>query len=523
MKPSRTLSLAVLTGLLLSACGGTGPATDAVKPTVALTATPSALTTSAPVRLTATASDNVAVTGVTFYRGDTRLGEDTTAPYELSDTPTATGTTTYRAVARDAAGNTAEATAAVTLTPATTPPTDTTKPTADFTVTRNSATSYTVNVTAQDDRGVTRVEIYDGDQLIATRTAAPYTAELTYSAAQNGTRTIRVRVFDAEGNVTEVTRQITVGVDATAPTVTASVSQTASGRVTILANARDDQGITRVEFYEGGVLIGTDTEAPYTLERTYTAAQNGRRTVTVRAYDAQGNTAETTVSFTIDVDLPPTVSLRVNRDTLARDNTVTVTADARDDRGITKVEFYVDGVLRTTDTQAPYTADLSFTFRDNGSRVIRVVAYDTAGQTTEATQVITVALDAGEVNDSVATATLIGVGQPIDARIAGVPRDYDYYKFTGAAGERLRLTVRGRSGPFRESTLDPYVMVLMPDGKTVLEKDDDSGIGLDSELLFNLPQAGTYYVVVTSFEIADDPTATDDRITNQYRLELSRR
>lgn len=525
MKPSRTLSLAFLTGLLLSACGGTGPAPDVTRPTVALTATPQTLTAAGSVRLVATASDNVGVSRVTFYRGNQQIAVDEQAPFEATDTLTAAnaGTVTYRAVAADAAGNTGEATASVTLTAA--PPTDTTNPTAELTVTRNSATSYTVNVAATDDRGVTRVEIYDGDRLVVTDTEAPYTTTLTYTAAQNGTRTIRARVYDAQGNVTEVTRQITVSVpvDGAAPTVTASVTQTNAGRVTITANAQDDQGVTRVEFYEGGTLIGTDTEAPYILERTYTAAQNGPRTIVIRAYDAQGNVGETTINFTVNVDAPPTVSLSLSQTALTRDGTLTVTATAQDDRGISKVEFYVDGVLRATDTQAPYTTALTFTTRDNGPRVITVRAYDTAGQTAEATQTVSVALEAGEVNDTVAQATPIGIGQQVDARIAGVPRDYDYYRFTGAAGDRLRLTVRGQSGPFRDSTLDPYVMVLMPDGKTVLEKDDDSGVGFDSELLFNLPQAGTYYIVVTSFDIADDPNATDDRITNQYRLELSRR
>lgn len=117
MKPARTLSLVFLSSaLLLSACGGGGvtpPPADTAKPTdVTLTATPETLTAAGSVKLVATAKDNVGVTKVTFYRGTTLLSEDTTAPYEATDNLTATnnGTVTYRAVASDAAGNTAEAT-----------------------------------------------------------------------------------------------------------------------------------------------------------------------------------------------------------------------------------------------------------------------------------------------------------------------------------------------------------------------------------------------------------------------------
>lgn len=115
MKAHRSLSLALLTGLLLSACGGGTP--DNTKPTVSLTATPESVTAAGAVSLTATASDNVGVTKVTFYRGDTKIGEDTTVPYEATDSVTAAlnGTVTYRAVASDAAGNTAEATDSVTV------------------------------------------------------------------------------------------------------------------------------------------------------------------------------------------------------------------------------------------------------------------------------------------------------------------------------------------------------------------------------------------------------------------------
>lgn len=313
--------------------------------------------------------------------------------------------------------------------------------------------------------------------------------------------------------------------DTTAPTITLDAtpaSVTAAGTITLKATATDAGGVSKVAFYRGTTELCVDTTAPYECTTTVAAADNGTVTYRAVATDTAGNTAEATDSVTVGIDTAPTVTVTVTPEVLTRPGPVTVTAAAQDDKAVTKVEFYLDGTLIATDTEAAYQTTLDFTYLQNGQHTVTVKAYDDAGHITEASKIITVALDAGEVNDTIATATTIGIGQSVMARIAGVPRDYDVYKFVGAAGDRLKLNVRTQSiDP--ASTLDPYVMVLMPDGQTVLEKDDDSGLGFESELRFDLPTAGTYYVVVTSFEIHDDPDATDDLLTNTYRLDLTRR
>ena len=107
----RTLVLAVVTSALLAACGGGGsggnplPAADTTVPSVTLSASQTG--TSTTVNLTVTASDNVGVTKVEFYRGSSLIGSDTSAPYTFTDTVTRAdvGTVAYSARASDAAGN----------------------------------------------------------------------------------------------------------------------------------------------------------------------------------------------------------------------------------------------------------------------------------------------------------------------------------------------------------------------------------------------------------------------------------
>ncbi|GGR72070.1 hypothetical protein GCM10008959_37080 [Deinococcus seoulensis] len=391
----------------------------------------------------------------------------------------------------------------------------------------NTGTTVTFTANANDPSGVDRVEFYKGTTLIATDTTAPYTTSATYTAADNGTQTITAKAYDNGNNVSTASETVTVNISTAKPaaSVTASASTLINaGSVTFTATATDDIGVTKVEFYDNGKLIATDTTAPYSASAAYTVTDNGVHTIMVKAYDADGNVGEASTTVTIAVDsTAPTVSLVPSATTIVSAGTVTFDVKATDNTGVTKVEFYDNGKLIATDTAAPYSASAAYAFADNGTHAIMVKAYDASGNVGEASATVTVAIaDANEPNDSVAAATTLTVGTPIKGAIAAQGRDHDYFKFTAAAGEMLKLTVRSVSVD-AASTLDPYVMILMPDGVTVLEKDDDSGNGMESEIRFNAPVAGTYTAVVTSFDIHDSPTATDDRATNTYQIDLTRR
>lgn len=217
----------------------------------------------------------------------------------------------------------------------------------------------------------------------------------------------------------------------------------------------------------------------------------------------------------------PTATLKAAPATVVYPGNVVLTADAKDDQGVQRVEFYQGGTLLGTDTEAPYTWAVPMTAANNGKLTFTAKVFDTSMNSVTANADVTVNIQ-NEPNDSVATAAALSVGTPLTGVIGGIDRDMDYYKFTAAAGDMLKLNVKSVSFD-PSSTLDPYVMILMPDGKTVLEKDDDSGAGLESEIRFNAPVAGTYTVVVTSFDIHDEPKATDDKATNTYQILLSRR
>jgi hypothetical protein len=59
----------------------------------------------------------------------------------------------------------------------------------------------TIQVTASDNVGVTRVDIYVDGSLKASLTSAPYTTKWNARRADNGPHTITARAYDAKGNM----------------------------------------------------------------------------------------------------------------------------------------------------------------------------------------------------------------------------------------------------------------------------------------------------------------------------------
>ena len=95
------------------------------------------------------------------------------------------------------------------------------------------------------------------------------------------------------------TPDITPGTDTTAPTVTiASPSPKAqiAASVTVKATAKDNVGVTKVEFLVDNVLMASKTSPPFDFP---TILQAGSHTLTVSAYDKAKNTGQASVSVSV--------------------------------------------------------------------------------------------------------------------------------------------------------------------------------------------------------------------------------
>lgn len=198
------------------------------------------------------------------------------------------------------------------------------------------------------------------------------------------------------GGTTPVNQPPTVAL--TSPT--SGTAYTAPATVNLAANAADSDGtVSKVEFYNGSTLLGTDTSAPYTYSWANVGA--GSYTVTAKAYDNGGlSTTSSPVTFTVSSggtggNLPPTVALTspAAGSSYTAPASIAIAANAADSDGtVSKVEFYNGSTLLGTDTTAPYTYTWSNVAL--GSYTLTAKAYDNSGAATTSSPV-TVTITSG--------------------------------------------------------------------------------------------------------------------------------
>src|ERR1700741_740264 len=104
-------------------------------------------------------------------------------------------------------------------------------------------------------------------------------------------------------------------------------------------------------------------------------------------YLARGSGSVSRIAFTGEPpppptdNIPPTVSITnpANGATVARKATVTITATASDNVGVTRVEFLVNGSLQCTDTTATYSCNWKVPNQPNKTFQLQARAFDQAG------------------------------------------------------------------------------------------------------------------------------------------------
>ncbi len=273
-----------------------GTTADTTPPTVTLTA-PTAGTISRTVTVSASASDNVGVTGVQFRLQGANLGaEDTTNPFSTSwnTTTVPNGSYTLTAIARDAAGNTkTSASLTVTVSNTSTPPADTTPPTVTLTAPTAGTISGTVTVSASasDNVGVAGVQFrLQGANLGAEDTSSPYSTSWNTTTVPNGSYTLTAIARDAAGNIkTSASVTVTVSNASTVPPPSAlSISNltVASGQAYVVPTSGLQAG--------GTVYI----DRAYTFTTVPTLVQGARYIQTANNDKPATNTAF--LSFTVN-------------------------------------------------------------------------------------------------------------------------------------------------------------------------------------------------------------------------------
>jgi hypothetical protein len=171
-----------------------------------------------------------------------------------------------------------------------------------------------VSAAASDADGtVSRVNFFAGSTAIGSATTQPYS--VTWPAVAAGTYSLTAVAVDDDG-ATTTSAAVSIRVDPAGnqpPTVTLTApangaSYVAPATIGLTATASDPGGaVSRVEFYSGTTLLGTDTASPYSFSWTPVGA--GTYVLKAMAYDAQGasaSSATSTVTVTTTPAAPPT-------------------------------------------------------------------------------------------------------------------------------------------------------------------------------------------------------------------------
>jgi hypothetical protein len=236
---------------------------------------------------------------------------------------------------------------------------------------------------------VTKVEFLSDGNVIGTATSSPFSVQASLAA---GSHTIAARATD-NGGLTTTTAGITITVTSSDQPPTVTLTAPGDGAtfqttdtITFSADASDDHGVAKVEYFEGRTLIGTATSAPFDVQSSLPA---GSHVIFASATDTIGQVTRSS-SITVNVvasNQPPTITLSSAQSgtVLAAPANISLSAIATDDGGITQVEFFQDGVSLGSVTSAPF--EKSVQNLAAGIYNFTAVAHDNGGLATASTAV----------------------------------------------------------------------------------------------------------------------------------------
>jgi pectate lyase len=193
------------------------------------------------------------------------------------------------------------------------------------------------------------------------------------------------------GGSTPVNKLPTVSI--TSPTNNQQITGVPAS-VTINATAADSDGsISKVEFYNGTTLLGSDNSSPYSYTWTNVAA--GTYSITAKATDnSNGVTTSTAVSVVVKAVVNgnqlPSVTITSptnNQQYTSAPASITINANATDSDGtISKVEFYNGTTLLNSDNSSPYS--YTWTNVAVGNYELTAKAYDNSNAVTTSSIVV---------------------------------------------------------------------------------------------------------------------------------------
>ncbi len=218
------------------------------------------------------------------------------------------------------------------------------------------------------------------------------TINVTFTPSVVGTRTGTLTVTDSAG--TQTTSLSGTGVSAVSLTPSTvnfgnqPYGVASSPQLVTLANSQTSAltgisvsitGTNAADFAQTndcGMSLAGDSSCAINV--TFTPSIYGAESATLSVTDSAGTQTSSLTGTGTDVTAPTTrITAPANNATVS--GTVTVTAAATDNLGITSIQIYIDGALKASGTSSPLNYLWHTTAANNGSHTIYSKAYDAAG------------------------------------------------------------------------------------------------------------------------------------------------
>ena len=353
------------------------------QPIISITNPPTDTTFTSPtnVLIEISASDDGVVTNVEVFANSTTLGSVTNEPFAFIWSNAPVGLHALTAIATDDTGL-ASTSAPVRVT-VHDPVVRLTEPTNGAAFITPVDVTLVATVTPTND-AVTLLEFFADMNKLGESSAAPWS--LVWSNATAGSYAL-VAVATETGGIMHTSAAVNISIATNIPPSVALTAPTNNAdlrgptNILLTATASDADGrVTNVEFFQGSIKIGEDAASPYTLIWSNVAL--GSYSLTAVANDNRGlATTSAVVNVIVSTNAPPsaTITSPSDGDSFASATDITLTATATDDRGISKVEFFLNGEKFRTDTTAPYS--VVWNNAALGIWRITAVATDTEGLT----------------------------------------------------------------------------------------------------------------------------------------------
>lgn len=161
-----------------------------------------------------------------------------------------------------------------------------------------------------------------------------------------------------------------------------------SGIASIDISAIDNVSVASVQIFVDQGLIASDSAEPYSTNWDTTIyPHNSLHTILTIGYDTSNNSASDSATVTVADITPPQIAITnpVNGGFVTKNTTITIQASASDVSSLTDVKFYVNGVLKCTDTTAAYSCNWKVPAKRNVTYTLSATAADIAGNSETST------------------------------------------------------------------------------------------------------------------------------------------